>query len=166
MVSRSPGPVQYRQGVSACVVDSDNKFLLVQPHQYDYHEWSLVGGGVDPGESDLEALLREIEEELGILEEHMQLVCEKPYICRYTFPEHKIGSIFGEPAYIGQIKTVYLLKFIGSKQDITPNAEEIRAIHWAHLAELPRKLRYEAYCKVAEVYASERLIPKSWQETP
>ena len=55
----------YRVSAKALVVADDGKVLVCkedQPH------WSLPGGGVDHGEQPLQALMRELEEELGVKE--------------------------------------------------------------------------------------------------
>ena len=48
--------------VKAVIVDCGRVLLLAN----DRGEWELPGGRLDPGESETEALLREIAEELGV----------------------------------------------------------------------------------------------------
>lgn len=57
-----------RQAVRALCVDRDGRLLLVRfrhPVSGDVW-WATVGGGVDPGESDEDALRRELHEEAGL----------------------------------------------------------------------------------------------------
>jgi TDG/mug DNA glycosylase family protein len=57
-----------RQAVRAVVVDPDDRVLLLR-YEGLYHEWWITpGGGIDAGESEEEALRREMREELGITE--------------------------------------------------------------------------------------------------
>lgn len=50
-------------GVTAVIRDGD-KFLLAR--QRDSELWSLIGGGIEPGEEPADAVEREVFEELGI----------------------------------------------------------------------------------------------------
>jgi 8-oxo-dGTP pyrophosphatase MutT (NUDIX family) len=45
------------------VIHDGPRFLLAR--QVDSERWSLVGGGVEPGEEPRDALVREVREELG-----------------------------------------------------------------------------------------------------
>ena len=57
-----------RDAVRALVVDRDDRILLVQYRRPvgDATWWGTPGGGIDPGESDAEALARELREEVGL----------------------------------------------------------------------------------------------------
>ena len=55
-----------RNAVRAVVVDTDDRVLLVRFELPGWTGWATPGGGVSPGESDAEALRRELEEETGI----------------------------------------------------------------------------------------------------
>jgi 8-oxo-dGTP diphosphatase len=62
-----PSPLQFRQAVRALVVTPDEEVLLARfvfPNGVEL--WALPGGGVEHGETDAEALRRELHEELGL----------------------------------------------------------------------------------------------------
>ncbi|GAA2975892.1 8-oxo-dGTP pyrophosphatase MutT (NUDIX family) [Microbacterium terrae] len=50
-------------GVTAVIADAD-RFLLAR--QRDSRRWSLIGGGIEPGEQPETAVRREVREELGV----------------------------------------------------------------------------------------------------
>lgn len=59
-----------RIAVRALVIDKDGRVLLVQYRRPigDETWWGTPGGGVDPGETDEQALARELREEIGLHE--------------------------------------------------------------------------------------------------
>ncbi len=59
----------FRRGARVLLLDDADRLLLVRGHDLDQPErswWFTVGGGVDPGESDLDAAVREVREETGM----------------------------------------------------------------------------------------------------
>jgi 8-oxo-dGTP pyrophosphatase MutT (NUDIX family)/G:T/U-mismatch repair DNA glycosylase len=57
-----------RSGVRALVLDPADRILLVRFDDAMGSWWATPGGGVDPGESDVDALTRELGEEVGLHE--------------------------------------------------------------------------------------------------
>jgi ADP-ribose pyrophosphatase YjhB (NUDIX family) len=61
--------------VGAVVTDRRGRLLLIQRgHEPGAGLWSLPGGRVEPGETDAEALVREMEEETGLTVEPGRLI--------------------------------------------------------------------------------------------
>jgi 8-oxo-dGTP diphosphatase len=89
--------------VAAAVIERpDGSFLLTQRPQGKVYAgyWEFPGGKVEPGESSVEALKRELHEELGLEVKHTY-----PWITRlYTYPHasvrlhfHRVVGWSGEP---------------------------------------------------------------------
>lgn len=57
-----------RSTVRVLLVDDAERILLFQDSDLGIGStwWILTGGGIDPGESDLDAVVREVEEETGL----------------------------------------------------------------------------------------------------
>jgi 8-oxo-dGTP diphosphatase len=63
--------------VGAIVTDDTGRLLLVKRgHEPEAGRWSLPGGRVNPGESDPQAVVREVHEETGLRVEPGRLVGE------------------------------------------------------------------------------------------
>jgi 8-oxo-dGTP diphosphatase len=56
---------RYRFGAAGVIVNDEGHVLLVK-QSYGHFNWELPGGGVEPGESAAQAVLREVREETGL----------------------------------------------------------------------------------------------------
>jgi len=58
--------------VVAAIIEQDGQILLAQrpPHADQPGMWEFAGGKVEPGESQPQALARELQEEMGIIARH------------------------------------------------------------------------------------------------
>ena len=107
--------------VAAAIIDTEAKVLLAQRplHKHQGGLWEFPGGKVERGESALQALGRELSEELGIMP-----VSARPLIqLAWTYPTQDIWL------------DVWLVdRFQG-----VPYGREGQPIQWCHLADLSEK---------------------------
>lgn len=86
-----------RKAVRAIVVRGDD-FLIMDRNKFGRHYYTLIGGGVAPGETLEQALNKEVSEETGIKIANPRLVYEEnagdPYGMQYVF---LCDYISGEP---------------------------------------------------------------------
>ena len=82
----------YRKGVAVILINLQQEFLLVNLHSIEEGYFTIAGGGLENGETDIDAVYRELYEELGIDSKHLVLVGKSitPLITNFKRP--KIGS--------------------------------------------------------------------------
>jgi 8-oxo-dGTP pyrophosphatase MutT (NUDIX family) len=87
-----------RPGVSAVILEEGR--VLLQRRD-DTGRWGLPGGGVEPGESVRQALIREVREETGLDVEPLRLIgvySDPVYHQIVTYPDgnvvHYVSSVF------------------------------------------------------------------------
>jgi ADP-ribose pyrophosphatase YjhB (NUDIX family) len=97
---------QERQAARAIVYDKEGKVALLHATKKSYHK--LPGGGVEQGESIMEALHREVMEEIGCKIEHIR--------------ELGIVEEFRNKFKLHQLSYVYIADLAGEKG--TPDLEE------------------------------------------
>lgn len=108
--------LRIREAVRALVIDPDDRVLLVR---FEFPNtgtrWAMPGGGVEAGESDHQALRRELHEELGLTD-----VSIGPHLWTRL---HVIAFIDG--LHDGQRERIYLVR--------TGHFEPTPALSWAQL---------------------------------
>ncbi len=104
--------MKYRPNAAGILMDGKGKILLCERIDKP-GAWQFPQGGVDKGETPLETLHRELEEEIGIKPSHYKVTKEQGGY-RYRFPDGRLK--FG--IYHGQEQTYFLCQFTGSKSDI------------------------------------------------
>jgi 8-oxo-dGTP diphosphatase len=124
--------LRVREAVRALVIDGDERVLLVRFDFPTRTVWAIPGGGIDPGESDHDALHRELLEEIGL---------ENPEIGPHLWNRLHIFP-FINGLYDGQRERAYLVR-VPSGFEPQPqfsweqlNAEYLFEIRWWTVAEL------------------------------
>ena len=108
----------YRANIGIVITNEKKQILLAKRYKQD--AWQLPQGGIDKNETELEALYRELEEEVGLAPEQVSLLAKTPKWLRYELPMEYIRRK-QKPTCIGQKQVWYLLKLVSSDTDISLN---------------------------------------------
>lgn len=131
------GNIGYRKKSSAIIIDKDNNFLIVQLTTYGPDDWNFAGGGIEEGETEKRALLRELQEELGT--NKFEIIKKSKETIKYEWPAFVITESLKTKGktWRGQEVKQFFVRFMGEREDIKPNPDEnIREIKWVKKEEL------------------------------
>lgn len=103
--------------------------------------WQMPQGGLDDGESPLQALWRELKEEVGIDARQARLVAMHPEWLHYDLTPDLIRRLWNS-RYQGQCQRWFALDFIGEPHEIviddsTTAPAEFQAWRWQDIDALP-----------------------------
>lgn len=96
----------FRASVAACITNGEGS-LLVGERRDRPGAWQAPQGGIGRGESTLEALWRELEEEIGLGASELELLEVFPEWLAYELPEEHRGDKTGR----GQVQKWHLLRY-------------------------------------------------------
>ncbi len=100
--------------------------------------WQMPQGGIDKGETPVEAAMRELQEEIGT--NHAELIGEYPDWLNYDLPKEVLGSALGGK-YRGQTQKWFAMRFLGADDQIdisgaNGHAVEFDQWRWGDINEL------------------------------
>jgi putative (di)nucleoside polyphosphate hydrolase len=117
----------YRANVGIMLINRNHQVLAGEAFHYS-NEWMMPQGGIDAGESPLQAMKRELVEETSILFDQVKLIAEHHEWLSYLFrqPLEKDGGV-----YVGQRQKWFLLEYNGAAPDATQTIDkEFKCFEW------------------------------------
>lgn len=131
----------FRKGVSAIIINNKNEFLLVNLESFEDKYFAIPGGGVEQEETLKDAVYRELNEELGIKEKHLQIVGQSNTPLRFKFKVIKLNRDGVE--YEGSERYFFGFRFIGQDSEIKLLDGEIRSYKWVSYDDLKDYLLFD-----------------------
>ena len=97
------------------------------------HSWQFPQGGIKHGESPVQAMYRELQEEVGLNPEHVKILGRTRGWLRYEVPNHWIRREW-RGHYRGQKQIWFLIRLVGHDSDLDLRASthpEFDAWRWS-----------------------------------
>jgi putative (di)nucleoside polyphosphate hydrolase len=144
----------FRAGVGAIILDVEGKVLALERKDVP-GEWQLPQGGLEIGESPLEAVKREILEETGINENELELLSTESRLLAYEIPKEMQSPKTG----LGQVQRWFLFRYKGLDKGVTlGDKKEFRAWRWQPMGELVSNVvpfKKPVYEELAEYFSHQ-----------
>ena len=135
-ISKHHNDKEYRPVVVLVIKNKDSKFLLVQSIK-GTKPWTFPQGGIENGECPIDALFREIEEEVGIKESELEILEENFFYKEVDAPldrKDKRGFMKGKAYYFT------FCSYTG-KSKLVIQEEEINSYEWVDIVKLTELLK-------------------------
>jgi len=87
------------------------------------HSWQFPQGGIKHGETPVQAMYRELHEEVGLHSSHVKILGRTRYWLRYDVPQQWIKREW-RGNYRGQKQIWFLLRLVGRDSDVSLRACE------------------------------------------
>ncbi|MGN6670580.1 MAG: RNA pyrophosphohydrolase [Candidatus Nucleicultricaceae bacterium] len=151
----------YRPGVGIVLLNTLNHVLIGQRFEGSSEAWQMPQGGIDSGETPIEAAFRELEEEVGTRK--AEVIFEVDDWLYYDIPPDIRARLWGGK-FIGQRQKWFAMRFLGTDSDINIKTAhpEFRSWKWSKANVIPEvaiEFRQESYQCLFEILRSNKIIP-------
>lgn len=127
-----------KPGISAAIITDGDRVLMVRRRVKEGElSWQFPAGGIEPGETPEEAAVRETLEETGLKVEAGRLIGQRVHPKTGREMSYTACSVIDGEAHVA-------------------DADELDAVAWVTLEEIPEYVPYPLYDKVQE-YLEETL---------
>ena len=127
----------YRPCVGVMLLNSGGQVFTAQRLDSPSPAWQMPQGGIDEGEDEQTAALRELFEETGVTADLVTIVGQTDGWIDYDLPEELIGKLWGG-RFRGQTQKWFLMRYHGddSQVDITREPREFSRWKWTDPGDL------------------------------
>ncbi len=144
----------YRSCVGLMVFNKIGQVFCGQRLDNKAEAWQLPQGGIDEGETPIEAGFRELKEETSIV--NVEFVSEYPEWLNYDIPLPLANTLW-EGKFRGQTQRWLLFSFTGIDNEININTShpEFKNWEWINPTQLPLKaisFKQEIYSKINKAF--------------
>ncbi len=164
----------YRANVGIVIINKENRVFWGR--RAGQHSWQFPQGGIDNGETPVEAMYRELWEETGLQAEHVELLAQTEGWLHYDLPK-RYQRNNAKPLCVGQKQKWFLLR-LTSDDDVIDFQQgkkaEFDAFRWVNYWYPIRKVIYfkrHVYCTALNelcddsgIMPRRRLSPYAYQK--
>lgn len=125
-----PGGLPYRPGAGVVLINPDGLIWAGRRIDSTADAWQMPQGGIDKGETPLQAALRELTEETGLPADTVEVVAETDDWILYDLPDDLVGKIW-KGKYGGQRQKWVLMRFTGRDDQVDIATEHPEFSEWA-----------------------------------
>jgi putative (di)nucleoside polyphosphate hydrolase len=119
----------YRSGVGIMLINKEKKIFVGKRIDNHSDAWQMPQGGIDAGESEDEAMFRELKEETGISAFGVKILQKSRGYFYYNLP-YKLQKKFWGGKYLGQRQRWYLAEFTGDESLVNIQTEDPEFSAW------------------------------------
>ena len=116
-----------RTGVGVVVLNKKNQVFVGKRKDNPKKHWQMPQGGVDQGETYLDAMKRELSEETSI--KNIEILKEVNGWTEYELPDYLLGKIWKGKCR-GQKQKWFIVRFLGTDKEINLKTNHPEFIDW------------------------------------